>query len=85
MPYTAFSSKSYTDSNVYAELRLLRAKRVLTSILQSAEAREKEDRLVAANAKDAEDLAYKQLDEANARAFALERSLRQHSPDSKSK
>lgn len=85
MPYTAFSSKSYTESNVYAEPRSLRAKRVLTSILQSAEAREKEDRLVAANAKDAEDLAYKQLDEADARAFALERSLRQHSPDSKSK
>ena len=77
-------SKSCTDSDNYAELKSLREKNALIAILQSAEAKQKEDRLVLASAQDAEDLAEKQLYEANARAFALERSLRQHTPDSKS-
>ena len=77
-------SKSCTGFDNYAELKSLREKNALIAILQSAEAKQKEDRLVFANAQDAEDLAEKQLYEANARAFALERSLRQYAPDSKS-
>ena len=70
---------------MYEELRSLRADVAPTSTIQSAESRQNEDRLVSANAEDAEDLGYEELYEATARVFALEHSLRQDTPDSKSK